>query len=535
MKQQPIDVLVVGGGTGGCAAARAAASLGLRVVLTEETDWLGGQLTSQAVPPDEHRWIEKFGCTRSYRSFRDGVRAYYRRNYTLSAEARRQAFFNPGRGRVSQLCHEPRVALAVIEEMLAPWVTAGRLEVRLHRKPVAVERRGDRVGEVAFRRLDTGGEETLSARYVLDATELGDLLPLASVEYVTGAESRDETGEPHAVEGPAQPGNVQAITWCFPMAYDPDCPAGSDRYRIEKPAGYKRWRRYVPELTPAWSGPMLSWSYTHPITLQPITRVLFPGEEDGVRQAIFPYRQIVAKEHFEGPYPVADVTLVNWPQNDYIEGNLIDSDEETVARCLEEARQLSLSLFYWLQNEAPPADGKGEGYAGLHLRPDLVGTADGLAKYPYIREARRIRAVFTVTENHVGAEAREGRPAEPFHDSVGIGSYRIDLHPSTGGDNYIDVSSLPFRIPLGALLPQTVENLLPAAKNIGATHISNGCFRLHPVEWNIGEAAGFLAGFALSRNVAPRAVREKGELLGEFQKLLQDRGVELSWPEIHAV
>ena len=72
-----VDILIVGGVTDGCAAAMAAASLGKRVILTEETDWIGGQLTSQAVPPDEHRWIESFGCTGRYRAFRNLVRQYY--------------------------------------------------------------------------------------------------------------------------------------------------------------------------------------------------------------------------------------------------------------------------------------------------------------------------------------------------------------------------------------------------------------------------------------------------------------------------
>ena len=62
------DVVIAGGGLGGCAAALAALRNGLRVVLTEETDWIGGQLTQQAVPPDEHRWIESHGCTQSYRA-----------------------------------------------------------------------------------------------------------------------------------------------------------------------------------------------------------------------------------------------------------------------------------------------------------------------------------------------------------------------------------------------------------------------------------------------------------------------------------
>ncbi|MGG2474547.1 FAD-dependent oxidoreductase, partial [Rhizobium sp. BR5] len=34
-------------------------------------------------------------------------------------------------------------------------------------------------------------------------------------------------------------------------------------------------------------------------------------------------------------------------------------------------------------------------------------------------------------------------------------------------------------------------------KNIGTTHITNGCYRLHPVEWNIGEVAGMLAAYCL--------------------------------------
>src|SRR5699024_2481477 len=85
------EILIVGAGLGGVAAALAAARRGARVVLTEEFDWIGGQSTSQAVPPDEHPWIEDFGCTRSYRAFRDGIRDYYRRAYPLTDAARARA------------------------------------------------------------------------------------------------------------------------------------------------------------------------------------------------------------------------------------------------------------------------------------------------------------------------------------------------------------------------------------------------------------------------------------------------------------
>ena len=69
-KELNADLIVIGGGIGGCAAALAAVRNGRRVILTEETDWIGGQLTQQAVPPDEHPWIEIFSGTRSYRNQR---------------------------------------------------------------------------------------------------------------------------------------------------------------------------------------------------------------------------------------------------------------------------------------------------------------------------------------------------------------------------------------------------------------------------------------------------------------------------------
>jgi hypothetical protein len=163
----------------------------------------------------------------------------------------------------------------------------------------------------------------------------------------------------------------------------------------------------------------------------------------------------------------------------------------------------------------------------------VVGRADGLAKHVYVRESRRIAAEFTVLEQHVGVEARPGATgAEVFPDSVGIGSYRIDLHPSTALRTYVDVSSYPFQMPLGALIPVRVENLLPACKNLGVTHITNGCFRLHPVEWNIGEVAGALAAYCLDRRLTPRQVRNIPEHMADFQRLLVERfGVELAWPE----
>jgi hypothetical protein len=256
------------------------------------------------------------------------------------------------------------------------------------------------------------------------------------------------------------------------------------------------------------------------------------------RPNLWTYRRIADRSNFApNAYP-GDICLVNWPQNDYWLGNLYGVSYEEAVDHLNQGAHLSQSLLYWMQTEAPRPDGK-TGWKGLRLRPDVMGTDHGLAMAPYVRESRRIQALFTVTENHIGTEARMKKlrmkqgefTAEKFPDSVGIGSYRIDLHPSSGGDNYIDVSSLPFQIPLGALIPVRIENLLPACKNIGTTHVTNGCYRLHPVEWNIGEAVGELVAFCLAKKRIPRQVRKDEALLKDFQAGLVKAGFELDWPD----
>ena len=184
-----VEVAVIGGGLGGVAAALAAARSGARVLLSEETEWIGGQLTSQVVPPDEHPWIEQFGSTAAYRDLRRGIRDYYRRWYPLSERARESRHLNPGSGSVSAICHEPRVALAVLDSMLAPFVASGALTVLTRHVPVAADAHGDVIRSVQLRDTVTGGTLDVDATVFLDATETGDLLPLAGVEYVTGTES----------------------------------------------------------------------------------------------------------------------------------------------------------------------------------------------------------------------------------------------------------------------------------------------------------------------------------------------------------
>lgn len=532
------DMVVAGGGLGGCAATLAALRNGLSVILTEETDWLGGQLSQQGVPPDEHQWIETHGATQLYRDFRTAIRQYYIKHYPLTEEAKNRKHLNPGDGAVSRLCHEPRVAVAVLNNMFMPYISSGKLILLLEHKAVSAEVSGNKVQSLEVVNVKTKTRSKLSAPYFVDATELGDLLPITGTEFVTGTESKSETNELHAPEK-GNPENNQAFTVCFAIDYQP-----GENHVIEKPAEYAFWKDFIPKMVKPWSGKLLDLSYSNPKTLEPKQLGFHPrvdtpaGIKTGDMLNLWNYRRIISKDNFKPGTYAGDITIVNWPQNDYFLGNLIGASEKDFEKHVNRAKQLSLSLLYWLQTEAPRPDG-GKGWPEIRLRKDIMGTEDGLAKYPYVRESRRIKALFTIKEEHVGAENRaiavaNGAPgpkekAAHFHDSVGVGYYHIDLHPSSGGDNYIDFASLPFQIPLGALLPIRMENLLPANKNIGTTHITNGCYRLHPVEWSIGDAVGLLVTFASGKKVAPRVVREDSEMLKGFQGFLKGEGVELEW------
>jgi hypothetical protein len=303
-------VLIVGGGLGGCAAAMACASLGVPTLLAADPDeWLGGQLTAQAVPPDEHRWIEQQGCTRRYRLLRDSIRDFYRRYYPLTDAARAEPYLNPGGGWVSGLCCEPRVALHVLEGMLAYPQMRGNLGIwRMF--PIDADTDGDRIRGVLFQLPEQPANYFVEADYILDATETGELLPIAGVEFVTGAESQRDTGEPHA-KPEAEPHNMQAFTWCFAMGYDPD-----GDYVGSKPRDYDFWKAYQP---PFWHAPFFSWTDVNPITLEPRRLSLFG--EDGT-PAMFRYRQIVNPDLYPPDRAPRPVTIVNWPQNDYFLGNL---------------------------------------------------------------------------------------------------------------------------------------------------------------------------------------------------------------------
>ena len=227
------EIAVLGASLGGVLAAWSAARAGCQVLLVAEHDWLGGQMTAQGVPPDEHRLIEHGGASRSYQDFRAAIRAHYLASPGFTDRTAMTEGCNPGDGWVSRLCFEPPLAADYFERLLASFVASGQMTILRGARPAAAQRTGRRIEWVT---LQDGSH--ISADYFLDATDTGALIKLGGLPYRLGKEARAEFGEALAPEM-ADPLDQQPVTQVIALRRQakpgPVCPA---------PARYAFWRAH---------------------------------------------------------------------------------------------------------------------------------------------------------------------------------------------------------------------------------------------------------------------------------------------------
>lgn len=503
--RQSCDLVVAGGGTGGVAAALAGARAGLRVCMTEVTSWLGGQMTSQGVSAlDEHRWIETSGPTRTYQDMRRRIRARYEPQ-TLPGKRRPNS--NPGACWVGYLCFEPKVGVAVLDEMLAPYVKSGALRIMMRTIPVAAERAGGRLKTLLVYDFANRRFTELAGKVFVDATELGDVLPLAGAAFRTGAESRQTTGEPDADET----GNAamsQSFTYPFILST-----GDKQDLPFTQPSGYDQALSQYRLFVNYGPGNIMRYGM-----FQHLPKT--PG-------SFWTYRRLVAKDQFvAGAFP-SDISMINWPGNDVCDSNYLSADPLAAARALQHGKQVAVGFAWWLRHESPRDSGEGKGVDNLVLRGDMMGSADGLSQYPYIRESRRMESFRMLREQDVAAPWNPGVRAHHFDDTAGIGYYAIDIHGC--GPHKRLPKALPHQVPFGSLISRDVPNLMAGAKNLDVTHIVNGAYRVHPTEWAIGEATGALAAWAVKNRRQPAELPKDAAAVRAVQRDLLEAGHPLMW------
>ncbi|XHX80442.1 MAG: FAD-dependent oxidoreductase [Stenomitos frigidus ULC029] len=411
------ELLVAGGGVAGVATAYEALQAGRTVCLTELTDWVGGQLTSQGTSALDEAKKQRalLFYSRGYKELRQRIEGKYGK-------------LNPGECWVSVSCFLPNDAEQILTEMLQdaaknskgtlqwfPSTVIKNLDVsadgKLIQAAIAIQHHPapgtpplnteplSQTIEDAYRYEDSPRLTKQIIRFlprgerwiVVDATETGELIALADVPYRVGLDPRTylnpssptETGDPYCLQG---------FTYTFAM----------EQTEVEqpqqKPPFYEQYAPYYGY--DADSGKAdFNFVFTYRRIWSPIT---------GPRIKAGPLM-------VTAPTP-GDISMQNWVWgNDYRPGtaadNLIYSREQLQKTgqlapgnwmgglrtdALRKGEELALGYYYWLA--AGTTDSQlGAGIKKPALNHRLLtgfdapmGTAHGLSKYPYMREGRRL-------------------------------------------------------------------------------------------------------------------------------------------------
>jgi len=520
------DVVVLGGTPGGIAAALSAGRAGRKVLLIESHRHIGGMSTSGLGKSDVEKRHLIGGL---FREFTDRVRRRYLDRFGESspdfALCRDGYYF------------EPSVAEVVFDELLGE---CANISVLTQHRLVRADVRQNVLTRIeiedcseSWRKLPACDDSEpqagslrhfwCSAGVFIDATYEGDLLAAAGADFRLGRESRDEFNEPHAghiyfdyqtariLPGSTGEGDARlpAYTYRLCLTTDPD----NANVLTEPPSGYDRdnYVGYFDDLAAGrLSGP----------------KVVKPGR--GYNPAHFD-TMVRALSVSEIPNHKTDVNINPRPLGfPFPEENVgyVNGDEATRQGICKRHRELTLGLLWFLQNDDDIPSAHRDIARQYHLPLDEFTDNGHFPFQLYVREARRLKGEYTLTEHDMTTDAATAR-ARP--DVIAIGEFPIDSFPCRKrqpDDNVVlegylgmlDSVTRPYGIPYGIMLPESIDGLLvPVAAS--TTHVAYSSIRMEPTWMCLGQTAGTASHLALAQGCQPRQVP-----IGELRESLKQQG-----------
>ena len=503
------DVVIAGGGMGGTGAAIQASRMGMRVLVVEPSNMLGGQATAAGVSTMDDMSNIESGI---YHEFMNKVREYY---------AKMRKSISTCYWKTYGKAFEPAVGHNILADMMSSS------DILYHSEIVSVDS-----DSVTIRTLE--GTKTIGCKILIDATEYGDIMPLAGVSYRLG--NSVLPGELHDTM-------IQDITWTAIIRKYPQGVPSHLKPKTPLP-GYDKdlsnYRKYV-----ARNGFDFTGKYPVKMPVNLATHNAYRAVPDSYSRGSYTgaksdWRRITKTGvNWGNDYPGAYMWEGRWglPVN-YLESKDLRAHVE------REALIKTLHFIYYLQNELHEewsVDENEYNYlpeAARDLPEEWQEVAKHMPPVPYVRESRRILGEYTLNSQAIRENStsyRNGSRNHEFSDAIAIGGYNLDLHGSDDDDDieaslgesqasiWRDSPIGPFQVPMRILIPASSDNFLAAEKNLSMSRLASGALRLQPICMMTGQAAGALAAMSIIQGAAPREIHPL-----HVQRALLDAGVRLS-------
>ena len=434
------DVIVVGGGAGGTSAAIQSARNGSRTLLIEETDWLGGMLTSAGVSAIDGNYKLPSGF---WGEFKDSLVSYYGDLESLKT------------GWVSNVLFEPKVGNKILKSIASKEKNLKIFHSTKVNSVIQTE------GDYYNFRINTS-KGNFSSKILIDATELGDLLPMVDEEYSIGMDDKEMYGEDIA---PDEKNDViQDLTYVMILKNY------NKNVKIQEPENYDPSEFYCSTSSPNCP------------------------ESD---KALWSPEQMMNYGRLPN-----DKIMINWPiyGNDYY-SNLLEMNADEREEVFKKAKEKSLQYLYYIQDEL--------GFENYSLSDDEYDTKDNFPLIPYYRESRRINGMVTFSLNFIKKPYDQNYAL--YRTGVLVGDYPVDHHHDAHPDrkNLPQLAFYPipsYSLPVGSIISKKNPNFLVAEKSISVSNLVNGTTRLQPVVLQIGQIAGLIASESVKNDISTQEI-----------------------------
>lgn len=543
------DLLIVGGTESGWAAAIQAARMNVKsITIVHDGEWLGGQYTEQALAcVDENKGIGEVGWGVDWHPMK---RSFHRsglfKELMDNIEEFNQTKYGskmPGRPFHGPSTFRPVEAAAIFQQMLQPYIDSGQVKLYKYYFPIEVQSSGNQVSQVCFRSMKPGSPDLeIKSQMTIDASDWGEVIQLSGAAFECGPDPKSRYNEAGAPEDLSvhPPNEMNPITWAMIIEEaETDTP-------IPKPPKYDD-RNYVRSSQISLNA-MSNLQWDRDPSLGSIVHWPDKGKESPRQLSIYNVRRIVdGYTSKEGETFILlnymlgqDYPLERLPQHvkDALEKTEPGASEKNIVTMTREQRDIvftdakhhALGLLFHLQTFVHDrAPDKTNSFRHFRLSEEF-GTKDHLPYKPYIRESLRLKAMYMMreddclnTDGPTKNEAREAFAKIMYPDGVLAWQFHYDFHRTgrtyleTEGTSgpWIDLEkgerhthSLSDRsvFPLRSLIPEKMDGLIGAQKNLGYSSIVSAAIRLHDQCVHIGQAAGATAAVSIQHNIQPKTI-----------------------------